>query len=460
MTDQDRSPATGLKPNGNPSLHDKSLWERIDDKLDTPFIFARVYRFKETDPRKWPDDIKRVVDGVNPTQAGKKSTSKPTRSNSLFQKNNNNTKSLPSSSRSTSSTRLKPDPKQKSKLKLNIKTEQGSHLDSINVAQDVAQATSNQQSKTDGKDCIERQQFITKLTTLFPGPELTVFNDVDDQVIPHPPNLTQYVNQYLYRNNVKKPRPQDAIGCSCLKCGQKKSEICICFCDAAGNDECSYWPDGRCKYAGLIYECNDACACGNDCISRVVQNGRRIPLELFKTRNKGWGIRSTQAIPQGTFVLTYPGELITNEEATRRITIAETNTAGDVYIFDIDGYCVGGEEPEYAVDAERFGGLARFFNHSCDPNLMVIPVAIGHHMEKFHELAFFTSRDVEPYEELCFTYAKANISTINLDGPNDDDKDNDKDDDKDDDVEELNPFVYSQKCYCGAPNCKGLVWFK
>ena len=38
-----------------------------------------------------------------------------------------------------------------------------------------------------------------------------------------------------------------------------------------------------------IYECNPRCNCGPDCKTRVVQKGRQLPLEIFKTDNRGWG---------------------------------------------------------------------------------------------------------------------------------------------------------------------------
>lgn len=38
-----------------------------------------------------------------------------------------------------------------------------------------------------------------------------------------------------------------------------------------------------------IYECNERCNCGPGCKTRVVQKGRKVPLEIFKTPNRGWG---------------------------------------------------------------------------------------------------------------------------------------------------------------------------
>lgn len=41
-----------------------------------------------------------------------------------------------------------------------------------------------------------------------------------------------------------------------------------------------------------IYECNRRCKCGPDCKSRLVQKGRTVPLEIFKTADRGWGALS------------------------------------------------------------------------------------------------------------------------------------------------------------------------
>lgn len=38
-----------------------------------------------------------------------------------------------------------------------------------------------------------------------------------------------------------------------------------------------------------IFECNSNCGCGDVCKSRVVQNGRQVGLEIFRTTDRGWG---------------------------------------------------------------------------------------------------------------------------------------------------------------------------
>jgi hypothetical protein len=65
-----------------------------------------------------------------------------------------------------------------------------------------------------------------------------------------------------------------------------------------------------------IFECGWRCGCNpKKCANRVVQKGIRLPLEVFKTDKKGWGLRSPKPIPAGTFVCEYVGELLTDAEA-------------------------------------------------------------------------------------------------------------------------------------------------
>ncbi len=38
-----------------------------------------------------------------------------------------------------------------------------------------------------------------------------------------------------------------------------------------------------------IYECHAECGCGIDCPNRVVERGRQVPLQIFRTESRGWG---------------------------------------------------------------------------------------------------------------------------------------------------------------------------
>ncbi|KAJ1573361.1 hypothetical protein NDA11_005763 [Ustilago hordei] len=57
------------------------------------------------------------------------------------------------------------------------------------------------------------------------------------------------------------------------------------------------------------------------------------------------------------------------------------------------------------VDSALWGNHTRFFNHSCDPNILHVPVYISNASIMRPLLAFFTLRPVAEGEELCFAYS-------------------------------------------------------
>ncbi|XP_061703551.1 histone-lysine N-methyltransferase EHMT1 isoform X2 [Syngnathoides biaculeatus] len=142
----------------------------------------------------------------------------------------------------------------------------------------------------------------------------------------------------------------------------------------------------------LIFECNHACSCWRTCRNRVVQNGLRARLELFRTSKKGWGVRALQDIPQGTFVCEYVGEIISEAEAEMR--------QNDAYLFSLD------EKPQdlYCIDARFYGNISRFLNHMCEPNLFACRVFTTHQDLRFPHIAFFSSENIKAGEELGFNY--------------------------------------------------------
>lgn len=80
-----------------------------------------------------------------------------------------------------------------------------------------------------------------------------------------------------------------------------------------------------------IFECNSKCKCNYRCTNRVVQNGIKVRLELFKTYNKGWGVRCLDDLPRGTFISIYAGNLLTEEESNLRAA-----ECGDEFFAELD----------------------------------------------------------------------------------------------------------------------------
>lgn len=59
-------------------------------------------------------------------------------------------------------------------------------------------------------------------------------------------------------------------------------------------------------------------------------------------------------------------------------------------------------EQMYYLDASKEGNVARFFNHSCEPNLFLQNVFTDTHDPQFPLIAFFTSRSVKAGTELTW----------------------------------------------------------
>ncbi|KAI9691787.1 MAG: hypothetical protein M1822_007859 [Bathelium mastoideum] len=200
-----------------------------------------------------------------------------------------------------------------------------------------------------------------------------------------------------------------------------------------------------------IYECNKRCACGPGCKTRNVQWGRNVPLEVFKTKERGWGLRCPIDLRQGQFIDTYRGEIITNTEADRREK--EAGPGKDSYLYSLDKFR---EEKElevhdtFVVDGQFMGGPTRFINHSCEPNCRQYAVSYNKHDFRIYEIAFFACADIPKYTELTFDYL---------------DKDEDDEEDEQDGSQgKVNPDGVDEsgarptECRCGSRKCRKLLW--
>ncbi|TKY61352.1 Histone-lysine N-methyltransferase SUVR4 [Spatholobus suberectus] len=195
-----------------------------------------------------------------------------------------------------------------------------------------------------------------------------------------------------------KNEPQDHHYVYCQECplGKSKNE---------------YMPE-RCKghmVRKFIKECWRKCGCDMHCGNRIVQRGITCKLQVFLTREgKGWGLRTLEDLPKGTFVCEYVGEILTNMELYVRI-MQDSGKDRHTYpvTLDADWGSEKGLKDEEALclDATNNGNVGRFINHRCyDANLIDIPVEIESPDHHYYHLAFFTNRKVNAYEELTWDY--------------------------------------------------------
>ncbi len=191
---------------------------------------------------------------------------------------------------------------------------------------------------------------------------ILVENEVDRVL---PPAYFKYTSSNIYRKGVPDPASPEMTnslcGCECYYLGRKcgpKSEFC---CAHMAGSKFAYSPRGKvCVEPGTpIYECNLKCSCRLDCPNRIVQLGRQFPLCIFRTHDRGWGVKATQPIKSNSFVSEYVGEVITNEEAEKRGQ--KCDAQGITYLFDLD---FEDDNSAFTVDAANYGNISHFFNHS------------------------------------------------------------------------------------------------
>ncbi|XP_068654250.1 histone-lysine N-methyltransferase SUVR5 [Aristolochia californica] len=181
----------------------------------------------------------------------------------------------------------------------------------------------------------------------------------------------------------------------------------------------------------LVYECNSMCRCDRTCRNRVLQNGVQLKLEIFKTKKKGWAVRAGEAIPHGTFVCEYIGELLNDQEADKRGE--RYDHEGCSYLYDIDAHIddMGGMNEEsvpYVIDATKYGNVARFINHSCSPNLVNYQVLVESMDCQLAHIGLYANRDIAKGEELAYDY---HYKLLPGEGC---------------------------PCHCGASNCRGRLY--
>ncbi|KAL0900920.1 hypothetical protein Bca101_084881 [Brassica carinata] len=189
---------------------------------------------------------------------------------------------------------------------------------------------------------------------------------------------------------------------TCLKMKKAPDSFTKFYCQ-----ECPLERDnGKCEghlLRKFIKECWRKCGCDMKCGNRVVQRGISCQLQVYFTQEgKGWGIRTLQDLPKGTFVCEYIGEILTNTELYERNIRSTSERHTYPVTLDADW---GSEkdlkdEEALCLDATICGNVAR-----CeDANLIDIPVQIETPDRHYYHIAFFTIRDVKAMDELTWDY--------------------------------------------------------
>lgn len=281
------------------------------------------------------------------------------------------------------------------------------------------------------------QQWQNDINKSDKSSQITVENTVDFE---KSPSSFEYINDCVAGEDVVIPN-DPLVGCDCEDGCSSHSNCCgkqLGSKYAYNADKSIRLPQGN-----AIFECNKLCKCGPDCTNRVVQQGRKHSLTIFKTSNgRGWGVRTDRVIAKGQYICEYVGEIITNKEAEARghIYDAEKRT----YLFDLDyNSIVENKENLYTIDACKMGNVSRMINHSCDPNIGTWSVWINCLDLDIPKICFYALRRIEAGEELSFDYLNFSVHDGGA---------------KIDDDQSLSNVKTNFECRCNSTKCRKYIF--
>ena len=245
-------------------------------------------------------------------------------------------------------------------------------------------------------------------------------------------NVVDYEPVPIFEYMAKMEYPESSMvqqGCDCKDGCNKFAHKC---CPRQLGLKFVYDIDGRLKMKEhqLIIECNEFCKCKGNCLNRRKKS--KIALCIFKTKDRGWALKTLEPIYAGAFVIEYIGELI--NEAERKKRSPGYDKTGQTYLFDLD-YNENGDAP-YSIDSTYKGNLSRFINHSCMPNLQTWPATSCIENRDMHRLYYFSLRHIKAGEELTVDY----FGGVNIE------------------LDARTPPEYAIKCRCRSENCRGFIF--
>ena len=213
--------------------------------------------------------------------------------------------------------------------------------------------------------------------------------------------------------------------------GGSSSEFFDCKCDGSTPFDIGRESNPKEKYDTLaakicchssgkkLYRaCNHNCRCAAEHghhMSRCqrgssIYKGVTHRLQLFKTKNRGWAVRSLEFISKNSFVSEYVAEIVRSSENKTTPLSSSSSSSSSEEKLDYD-FCEGKNlyvlkvDNHHSLDGARLSNISSRYNHQCrDSTLFLARVQCYHHDKDITRMCFFAQRDIQKNEELTFNY--------------------------------------------------------
>ncbi|RHN74144.1 putative methyltransferase chromatin remodeling SET family [Medicago truncatula] len=173
------------------------------------------------------------------------------------------------------------------------------------------------------------------------------------------------------------------------------------------------------KGMSLIYECGPFCSCPLHCRNRVTQKGIKYRLEVFRSNETSWGVRSLDPILAGTFICEFTRLVLTREQAEiltmdgehnsltiypNRFLNRSTQEWGDLSMIDANHVHPAYPTLHFALDVSMMRNVASYISHSPTPNVFVQLVLFDNGNWMFPHLMVFAMENIPPMRELSLDH--------------------------------------------------------
>eukprot|EP00057_Strongylocentrotus_purpuratus_P027370 XP_011681844.1 PREDICTED: histone-lysine N-methyltransferase SETD1B-A [Strongylocentrotus purpuratus] len=119
---------------------------------------------------------------------------------------------------------------------------------------------------------------------------------------------------------------------------------------------------------------------------------RKKDIKFCKSSIHGWGLYAMEPIAADEMVIEYVGESVRQSIADSREKAYERMGIGSSYLFRIDAVTI--------IDATKSGNLARFINHSCNPNCYAKIITV----ESEKKIVIYSKQTINVGDEITYDY--------------------------------------------------------